>query len=145
MLENQIITLKAFLIALTQLDAPLPKQQQTRLQEIAENVVENLGKLDAIAESYPQLETLYQKAGIALHDNARERNKAGFPKIDHIAEQQSTETSNAIVANIKDMDEQQIIQNMDEQQLINTAKKVFASDNAVTEITALLSAGYPAI
>jgi hypothetical protein len=145
MKENDICTLKAFLIALTQLDAPLPKQQQTRLQEIAENVVANLGKLDAIIESYPPLNKLYLEASKPFQDNARERTKAGFPKIDHAAEQQSTETSNAIVANIEDMDKQQSIQNMDEQQLINTANKVFASENPVAAITALLIAGCPAI
>ena len=145
MKETEAITLKAFLIALTQLDTPLPETQQTRLQEIAENVVANLGKLDAIAQSYPPLDKLYQEAARPSHDNARERNKAGLPKIDHAAEQQSTETSNAIVVKIENMDEQELIKNMDEQQLADTAKKVFTSPNPVTAITTLLSVGYPAV
>ncbi len=135
MKETDKITIRAFLIALSELDSPLPKEQQTRLQEIAENVAANLGKLDGIIESYPPLDALYQKARTPLHDHSRERSKADLPIIDQAVEQQSTETSNTLVVQLE---------NMEEKQLIETAKKVFPSANPAATIIGLLCTGYPA-
>jgi hypothetical protein len=52
------ITLKAFLIAVEQLDEPLSEAEQIQLQAIAENVDRNLGQLDAIAGNNPKLDEL---------------------------------------------------------------------------------------
>jgi len=66
MKQTDEITLKAFLIALEQLEEPLPEAEQTELKEIAENINNNLGKLDAIAENNPKLDKLYQEIRSSL-------------------------------------------------------------------------------
>ncbi|MGF1935119.1 MAG: hypothetical protein RM347_012050 [Nostoc sp. ChiQUE02] len=63
MKPNNIITLTAFLTALTQLDEPLPDNIQTQLNDISKALIanpDNIGNLDAIAESYPPLDKVYQ-------------------------------------------------------------------------------------
>jgi hypothetical protein len=76
MKEADEITLKAFLIALEQLDEPLPEVVQTELKEIAENIELNLGKLDLIAENNPKLDELYQKERDVIQNEYATRSKS---------------------------------------------------------------------
>ena len=69
MKPNDIITLTAFLAALAQLDESLPENIQTQLNEIGKALAANpkeIGNLDVIAESYPPLDSVYQKELAAL-------------------------------------------------------------------------------
>ncbi len=66
------ITLKAFLIALEQSEAPLGEAEQRQLQEIAGSIENHLGLLDAIAQNNPKLDELYQKLRSALANNYAE-------------------------------------------------------------------------
>jgi cob(I)alamin adenosyltransferase len=78
MKPNDIITLTAFLTALNQLDDPLPANIQAKLNEIGKALAAdptNLGNLDAIAESYEPLDTVYQEELAALESEVGERNK----------------------------------------------------------------------
>jgi hypothetical protein len=76
MKETDEIILKAFLIALEQLDEPLPEAVQTELKEIAENIDLNLGKLDAISENNPKLNELYQEVRKAIQNEYATRSKS---------------------------------------------------------------------
>lgn len=83
MKPNDIITLTAFLAALAQLDESLPENLQTQLNEIGKALAANskeIGNLDAIAESYPPLDSVYQKELAALQKEVGERNK-GLPPL----------------------------------------------------------------
>lgn len=71
------ITLKAFLIALEQLETPLAEAEQTQLQEIAGNIENHLGKLDAIAHDNPKINELYQQLRSALTNNYAEDGMIG--------------------------------------------------------------------
>ncbi len=78
MKPNDIITLTAFLTALNQLEEPLPAHIQAELNEIGKALAAdptNLGNLDAIAESYEPLDTVYQEELAALESEVGERNK----------------------------------------------------------------------
>jgi hypothetical protein len=64
MKPNDIITLTAFLSALSQLDEPLPANIQAKLNEIGKALAAdptNLGNLDVLAESYEPLDTVYHE------------------------------------------------------------------------------------
>ncbi|CAD5984803.1 hypothetical protein [Planktothrix agardhii] len=79
MKPNDIITLIAFLTALSQLDEPLPANIQAELNEIGKALAAdptNLGNLDVIAESYEPLDTVYQEELATLESQVGERNKA---------------------------------------------------------------------
>ncbi|MDZ8240227.1 MAG: hypothetical protein RMZ69_24285 [Nostoc sp. ChiQUE01a] len=79
---NNIITLTAFLSALTQLDEPLPENIQTQLNEISKALTidpDCIGNLDAIAESYPPLDKVYQ-IELAKIEKTGERTK-GLPPL----------------------------------------------------------------
>ncbi|MEH2110337.1 hypothetical protein [Nostoc sp.] len=82
MKPNNIITLTAFLTALTQLDEPLPDNIQTQLNDISKALIadpDNIGKIDAIAESYPPLNKVYQTE-LARIEKTGERTK-GLPPL----------------------------------------------------------------
>lgn len=91
------ITLKAFLIAVEETYQTLPETELIKLQAIADNIEDNLGKLDTIVESNPELDAVYQEIRILLQDGYNKRNKGGFPKIDQDAEQDNTEIPNEIL------------------------------------------------
>ena len=76
------ITLKAFLIALEQLEEPLSEAEQTELKEIADNIDNNLEKLDAIAKNNPKLDKLYQEISSSLQNTYTKRNKSSAITID---------------------------------------------------------------
>jgi hypothetical protein len=81
MQPNDIITLKAFLAALSQMEQPLPADIQTQLNEIGKTLatnLTNLDNLDALAKSYHPLKSIYIQERIALREDAAERSK-GLP------------------------------------------------------------------
>lgn len=63
------ITLKAFLIALERLEAPLLEAEQKQLEKIAENITDLLGDLNVIAQNNRRLNELYQEMYIYLQNN----------------------------------------------------------------------------
>jgi len=83
MKPNDIIHLTGFLAALEQLNEALPDDIQIQLHAIGKALEvnsTNIGNLDAIAESYPPLDTVYQKELAALEKEVGERNK-GLPPL----------------------------------------------------------------
>ncbi|WP_242055276.1 MULTISPECIES: hypothetical protein [Nostocales] len=89
--------LKAFLLALYQLDAPLPDAVQAQVNNI--NIPADIDKLYDIAISYPPLATYYEQVHEFLNANSQIRSRGPLPaKINHAAEQQSTEINNILVA-----------------------------------------------
>lgn len=83
MTPNDLITLKAFLTALTQMNEPLPRDIQTQLNQIGKILeVEptNISNLDSLARSYQPLKQVYQKERITLMEAAGERSK-GLPPL----------------------------------------------------------------
>lgn len=64
------ITIKAFLIALEQLETPLPEAKQMQLLEIAESIDDRLEKLEEIAQSQLKLSELYQNIRSFLLQNS---------------------------------------------------------------------------
>ncbi len=92
------ITLTAFLAALTQLDSPLPNEVQTQLKKLStDNITLNIGKLNAIAESYPELDEHYQNAREILQQAVGERSKGPIPNVNHLKEREVTEILNIAV------------------------------------------------
>ncbi len=92
------ITLTAFLAALTQLDSPLPNEVQTQLKKLGtDNITLNIGKLNAIAESYPELDEHYQNAREILQQAVGERSKGPIPNVNHLKEREVTEILNIAV------------------------------------------------
>jgi hypothetical protein len=68
------ITIKAFLIALEQLETPLPEAKQTQLLKIAEDIENHLEKLEAIAQSQLKLSELYQEIRSFLQNQYAQHN-----------------------------------------------------------------------
>lgn len=68
------ITIKAFLIALEQLETPLPEAKQTQLLEIAEDIDNHLETLEAIAQSQLKLSELYQDIRSFLQNQYAQHN-----------------------------------------------------------------------
>lgn len=65
------ITLKAFLIALERLEAPLLEAEQKQLEKIAENITELLEDLNAIAQNNRRLNELYREMYVYLQKKYR--------------------------------------------------------------------------
>lgn len=98
MQPNDIITLTAFLNALTKLDEPLPADIQSQLNAIAKNLEvdpNNIGNLDLIAESYEPLDTAYQEELVILKQEAGVRSK-GLPPLPLPKEPTNELTNSAI-------------------------------------------------
>lgn len=92
------ITLTAFLVALTQLDSPLPDGVQTQLNNLdTDNLASNIGKLNAIAETYPELDEHYQNAREILQETVGDRNKGPLPNVNHLQERELTEIQNLAI------------------------------------------------
>lgn len=72
------ITIKAFLIALEQLDTPLQEAKQTQLLEIAEDIDNQLEKLEAIAQSQLKLSELYQDIRSFLQNQYAKHNSGAI-------------------------------------------------------------------
>lgn len=102
MKPNSIITLTAFLSALTQLDEPLPDDIQTQLKDISKALItnpDNIGNLDAIAQSYPLLDKVYQTE-LAKLENIGERTK-GLPPLP-LPTEPTRELTNAAINTFSD-------------------------------------------
>jgi hypothetical protein len=72
---EDLVTIKAFLIALESLDQPLPKDLQTELGSIAKTLPESAYELHELAERY---EPLNQRYLAALHDFPGEGERLKF-------------------------------------------------------------------
>lgn len=68
MKETDEITLKAFLIALERLEAPLLDAEQKQLEKIAEDITDLIEELKAIAQNNRRLNELYQEMYIYLQN-----------------------------------------------------------------------------
>lgn len=113
--------LKAFVFALSYLDAPLPEDVQTQVNQV--NIPDDIGKLDAIARNYPPLTEHYQAARQNLKQEAEIRSKGPLPaKINQAAEQQNTEINNILVA----------IDQLDDQNLTEIAQPILNASDSVT-------------
>ncbi|MEH2459518.1 hypothetical protein [Nostoc sp.] len=113
--------LKAFVFALSYLDAPLPDDLQTEVNQV--NIRDDIGKLDAIARNYPPLTEHYQTARQNLKQEAEIRSKGPLPaKINQPAEQQNTEINNILVA----------IDELDDQNLTEIAEPILKASDSVT-------------
>jgi hypothetical protein len=115
--------LKAFLFALYQLDAPLPDAVQGEVNKI--NIPADIDKLYDIAMSYPPLATYYEQVHESLNANTKIRSRGPLPaKINHAAEQQSTEINNIIVA----IDEQ-----LEDEKLTEISQPIFKAADSVSQ------------
>ena len=119
----EAFNLKAFVFALSYLDAPLPDDVQTQVNQV--KIPDDIGKLDAIARNYPPLaqhcETVRQK----LKQKAEIVSKGPLPaEINQAAEQQSTDINNILVP-------------IDEQ-LIEIATQTLQSPDSVSTLTRLI-------
>ncbi|MEH2247555.1 hypothetical protein [Nostoc sp.] len=113
--------LKAFVFALSYLDAPLPDDVQTKVNQV--KIPDDIGKLDAIARNYPPLTEHYQTARQNLKQEAEIRSKGPLPaKINQAAEQQNTEINNILVA----------IDELDDQNLTEIAQPILNDSDSVT-------------
>jgi hypothetical protein len=89
------ITLDSFLVALAQLNEPLPSDLQQQLNAMSD--APDPDKLDAIAENYPPLNELYEEAREIFQDYDSERSKGSLPaKPDEKAESQTGEEPNDV-------------------------------------------------
>ena len=98
MQPNDVISLKAFLNALTKLNQSLPEDIQKQLNALAQDLKAeptNIGNLDIIAESYPPLDEVYQKELTNLKKEASQRNK-GLPPLPLPKESNQELTNSAI-------------------------------------------------
>ncbi|TBR61749.1 hypothetical protein B4U84_13545 [Westiellopsis prolifica IICB1] len=78
MQPTDIITLQAFLNALSQLDQPLPVQVQKQLNQFGATLTANspdFEQLESIAKSYQPLNTAYEEAYRSLIRVGAERSK----------------------------------------------------------------------
>ncbi len=124
----EAFNLKAFVFALSYLDAPLPDDVQTQVNQV--KIPDDIGQLDAIARNYPPLAEHYQAVRQNLAQKTQIRSKGPLPApINQTAEQQNTEINNILVA----IDEQ-----MDEQQLTEIATKTLQSANSVDTLAILI-------
>ncbi len=73
--DLEILTLEAFLAALAKQSAPLPHEIQQRLQAISESLEQQVDELDALAETYPPLNTVYQIERLVLQRQGGQRQK----------------------------------------------------------------------
>jgi hypothetical protein len=115
--------LKAFVFALYQLDAPLPDAVQAQVNNI--NIPADIDKLYDIAMSYPPLATSYAQVHESLDAKSKIRSKGPLPaKINHAAEQQSTEINNILVA----VDEQ-----LEDEKLTEISQPIFNAADSVSK------------
>lgn len=116
--------LKAFLCAFSYLDAPLPDDVQTELNQV--KIPDDIGKLDAISRNYPPLAPHYEAVRQELAPKTQLRSKGPLPaKIDQDAEQLTTEINNILVV-------------IDDQQLTEIATKTLQSADSVGTLAILI-------
>ena len=123
------ITLKAFLVAVEELDQTLSKAELNRLHLAGENINANLGMLDAIAENNPQLDAVYQEIRVSLQDGFNKRNKGPLPQNNQNTARNSTEIPNLSLTSRainKLSEESQTILKMKQQTLIEKFLSLFS-------------------
>jgi len=132
--------LKAFLFALYQLDAPLPDAVQAQVNNI--NIPADIDKLYNIAMSYPPLKTSYEQVHQSLDANSKIRSKGPLgAKINHAAEQQSTEINNILVAIDEQVEDEKLTEIS--QPIFNAADSVSKSKEIWTKIIRSLQKPMP--
>ncbi|AFZ58435.1 hypothetical protein H6G54_23195 [Anabaena cylindrica FACHB-243] len=98
MKPNDIIHLTAFLTALAKLNEPLPEDIQMQLNDVGKAIAadtNNIYNLDAIAESYPTLDKIYQAELAVIDSNISQRNKGLEP--DTLPTEPTKELTNAAI------------------------------------------------
>jgi hypothetical protein len=98
MQPQDIISVTAFLNALTKLNQSLPEDIQKQLNAIAQDLKAeptNIGNLDIIAESHPPLDEVYQKELTTLKKEAGQRNK-GLPPLP-LPKESNQELTNSVI------------------------------------------------
>ncbi|MTJ08685.1 hypothetical protein [Anabaena sp. UHCC 0204] len=127
MKDNDIISVFAFLTALGQLDTPLPFDIQSQINNIGKAIElnsSNIRGLDLIAESYPDLDRIYQQEVLKIRGLIGERNKSLPPE--PLNNKPTNELTNAAVNVFNSYDS------------VDTAKKVTTS-NFITKILAFIT------
>ncbi|WP_144051285.1 hypothetical protein [Calothrix sp. PCC 7507] len=119
--------LKAFILGLYQLDAPLPDDIQAQLKTI--KIPADIGKLDAIAHSYPPLAKSYKQVWDALSAIAQTRSKG----IDSIPELVSNPLNTEIDNSSREVEEAlvEFDQQVDHNKLTEIARQIVQALNPV--------------
>ncbi|BAY49355.1 hypothetical protein SAMD00079811_69840 [Scytonema sp. HK-05] len=120
--------LKAFVLALYQLNAPLPDEVQTQVNQI--NIPADIGKLYEIAMSYPPLAKSYNQVQKLLDGMAEYRSKGVDVLPQPEPEQRNTEIDNSTVEIIPELVEFE--NKVDKAKLVEFENKV--DSNKLTEI-----------
>ncbi len=123
----QASDLKAFLLALSQLDAPLPDDVQAEVNTIT--IPEDIRKLDAIASSYPPLATAYNQVWDNLDAIAKVRSKGVDSIPEYSPESLNTEIDNSSInveAALAKLD-----QKADDNTLAKLSSEIFQALNSV--------------
>lgn len=126
MKATDAITLQSFLIALSQLDKPLPVETQKQLNEFGESLTANstnIGRLETIAQTDETLYKFYQTELTSLTKIGAEKSKGtgNFPP-EEKPNQNTPEIINTARAIFNDSDS------------VNAAKKLKKSGNIFTKI-----------
>ncbi|MFM7406285.1 MAG: hypothetical protein ACKO3K_06385 [Cuspidothrix sp.] len=98
MKDNDIISVFAFLTALSQLNKSLPTNIQAQLNNIGKAIElnpSNIRGLDLIAESYPDLDEIYKQEVLKIRGLIGERNKGSKP--DPLSNKPTNELTNAAI------------------------------------------------
>ncbi|MDZ7956911.1 MAG: hypothetical protein RMY34_03220 [Aulosira sp. DedQUE10] len=85
--------LKAFILALSQLDAPLPDNVQAKVNTIT--IPGDISKLNAIATTYPPLATAYDRVWEHLDAIAKVRSKGVDSTPEYVPQSLNTEIDNS--------------------------------------------------
>lgn len=91
----EVSELKAFILALSQLDAPLPNDVQAKVNTI--KIPGDISKLYAIATSYPPLATAYNQVWDNLDAIAKVRSKGIDSIPEYVPEPLNTEIDNSSI------------------------------------------------
>jgi hypothetical protein len=91
---TELITLKAFFIALALQPKPLPAELLTQLKAISHDMSSNLGKLDNLGDTY--LGDLYLEISDSLHDQTADIPKGLPAEIDEVEERLKAEIQNLV-------------------------------------------------
>ena len=123
----EALEIKAFILGLSRLDAPLPENVRMQVNQI--NIPVDINKLYDIAKSYPPLSASYSKILDCFDALAKVRSKglASIPKPE--AEELNTETDNSATEIVQELVEFE--DKFDNNKLIEIASKVLQAVNPV--------------
>ena len=136
MKDSDALIFQSFLAALTQLDSALPDAVQSQLNEIADSL--DSDRLDEIAEEYPPLKSIYEKAHSWLVNDGNNQRK-GLDTIPDASWQEGNTDSIAIDNTSKKIGNStpltDILPNIQEalndEELVQMAKQVCQSSDSV--------------